>query len=111
MKVASTTNTPSRISQHQNNCGEAQAACSDRPASTMPRKPLPASPMKILAGGKFQNRKPSVAAASNSGSAINCGAPAKAESSTMPRQAVTASTLAIPSMPSMKLYRLSIHTL
>jgi hypothetical protein len=43
--------------------------------STMPRKPLPASPMKIRAGGKFQNRNPATAAASISGNKARSGLP------------------------------------
>ncbi|SUC97267.1 Uncharacterised protein [Pseudomonas aeruginosa] len=58
-------NTPSRMSQPQKSCGETHAACRERPPMITPKKPLPASPMKIRAGGKFQKRNPVTAAASS----------------------------------------------
>ncbi|MNP19747.1 hypothetical protein D3C76_1122900 [compost metagenome] len=102
--------TPSRISQHQNMGGDTHAACSDSPPSTIPINPLPASPMNIFAGGKFQYRKPATAAANNKGSTAVPPSPASQYSQAAPRHAVMASTLAMPSMPSMKLYKLSNHT-
>ncbi|MNE99291.1 hypothetical protein D3C80_1979430 [compost metagenome] len=62
--------TPNKISQHQNSWEDSHAACRDSPPRTIPRKPLPASPMKIFAGGKFQNKKPATAAANRSGRAV-----------------------------------------
>ena len=76
----------------------------------MPRKPLPASPMNILAGGKFHTRNPSTAPASDRGTSASALAPCNQYNNAPPPQTQIASTLAMPSMPSMKLYRLSIHT-
>ncbi|MNF95925.1 hypothetical protein D3C84_786960 [compost metagenome] len=108
-------NTPSKINQLHNNCGATQAACRESTPRVMPRKPLPASPMKIRAGGKFQNRNPATAAASNIGvtQAVGWAKPAKpnnAYNNAPPRHTQMASTLAMPSMPSIKLYRFSSHT-
>jgi hypothetical protein len=55
--------TPSMMSQLQKRAGDVEALNRSRAASMRPKKPLPASPMKILAGGKFQKRKPQTAAA------------------------------------------------
>ncbi|MNP83391.1 hypothetical protein D3C76_1823210 [compost metagenome] len=59
--------------------------------------------MKIFAGGKFQTRKPATAMANNNGAQINCAASLTQYNRQAPRQTQIASTLAIPSIPSMKL--------
>ncbi|MCY1179041.1 hypothetical protein D9M73_194200 [compost metagenome] len=64
-------NTASRINQLQNSCGAIQAAWRDSPPRITPRNPLPASPMNIRAGGKFQTRKPAVTNASANGSQLS----------------------------------------
>ncbi|MNN83255.1 hypothetical protein D3C81_2002770 [compost metagenome] len=108
--MASTTNTPSRINQLQSNCGAAHAAYTDNPPSISPRKPLPASPRKIRAGGKFQTRNPAAAAPRARGSQARSPCPTSTKQIAPARQTVTASRPAIPSMPSMKLYRFSSQT-
>ncbi|MCY1434872.1 hypothetical protein D9M71_509480 [compost metagenome] len=59
--------------------------------------------MKIFAGGKFQNRKPATAMANNNGAQIKSAALLTQYNKQAPRQTQIASTLAIPSIPSMKL--------
>ncbi|MCY1379577.1 hypothetical protein D9M69_673100 [compost metagenome] len=64
--------------------------------------------MKIRAGGKFQNRKPATAAAKSRGTTNSVGwvepaIPNKAYNKAPPKQTQMASTLAIPSIPSIKL--------
>ncbi|MNG40175.1 hypothetical protein D3C84_1286460 [compost metagenome] len=64
--------------------------------------------MKIRAGGKFQYRKPATATASNIGMTQAAGGtepakPSSAYNKAPPRHTQMASTLAMPSMPSMKL--------
>ncbi|MNE92430.1 hypothetical protein D3C80_1901530 [compost metagenome] len=68
-------NTPSRINQLHSNCGATQAACSESTPSAIPRKPLPASPMKMRAGGKFQNKKPATATANDKGASAAIPSP------------------------------------
>ena len=70
-------NTPIRICQLHSISGTSQAACRDSPPIIKPRKPLPASPMKIRAGGKFHTRKPATEAHSSSGSAISPVSPSR----------------------------------
>src|SRR5262245_5986039 len=96
--------TPSRITQLQKNPGTFHAASMDKAPSVSPRNPLPASPMKILAGGKFQTRNPSTQESRRTGAAdpVSSGA-ASQYSSAAPKDTVVASTPAMPSMPSMKL--------
>ncbi len=110
--VASTMNTPSRISQAKRSLGADHPACNAKAAIMKPRNPLPASPMKIFAGGQFQRRNPAVDAASRSGAIQSGVAGAKRTASTLPpAHTVIASTLAMPSMPSMKLVRFRSQTI
>ncbi|MNV51644.1 hypothetical protein D3C71_1437000 [compost metagenome] len=70
-------NTPSKISQAGNSLASCQDACNASAPRTMPRNPLPASPMKIRAGGKFHNKNPSTVAARTNGAAMACVAPTR----------------------------------
>src|SRR5690554_167815 len=87
------------------------AACKDKSASTTPKKPLPASPIKIRAGGKFQYKNPATAAAKTKGNKAILGSPSSRYNKPPAMQVQMASTLAKPSMPSIKLYKSSIHTM
>jgi hypothetical protein len=73
--AVSTVKMESRTRQAQNICGAAAAQCTIARPNTRPRKPLPTSPMKMRARGKFQMRKPSVAAARSSGADAAPGCP------------------------------------
>src|ERR1039458_104056 len=108
--VASAKNAPSRISQGQTS---EEFVFEEKSASVprlKPRYPLPTSPIKTLAGGQFQARKPRLAAHS-----INESCAPLSDSSRSKRNAPspltqTASMPANPSMPSMKLKRLVSQT-
>jgi hypothetical protein len=59
--------------------------------------------MKMRAGGRFQARKPALAAASNAGTRAALDPVAISHNTAPARETVTASMPAIASMPSMKL--------
>src|ERR1700694_4905244 len=75
-----------------------------------PRKQLPASPMKILAGGKFRTRNPAAAAVSNMGGIQSTRPLFKYDKHAPAKQTVMVSTEAMPSMPSIKLNKFRDHT-
>ncbi len=91
---------------------KSRRACRDMAASEKPRNPLPTSPMKTLAGGRFHIRNPAAAAANASGTIdpLLVGA-AMAYSKAPPPETVTASLAARPSIPSMKFVRLMSQTI
>src|SRR4030095_15615781 len=90
-----------------------QSFCSQPETPNAPaRKPKgidPASPMKILAGGKLNKRKAAEAAAIDHASRANSLLPASQAASPYVPKPMTAMPPASPSEPSMKLYRFVIQ--
>src|SRR5258707_776829 len=101
---------PQRMNQPQNKCGAVRLLHSASRASTRPKKPLPASPMKIRAGGKFQHKKPPTQAAKRTATAQSPAGWTSHQITAPPAATQMASTLAMPSIPSMKLKRLIDQT-
>ena len=98
------------MNQLQNRCASVWLLHSASVAIMQPRKPLPASPMKMRAGGKFQTKKPATQAANATASSQSPVGSVSHQTSAPPRTTTIASRLAMPSMPSMKLKRLIDQT-
>src|SRR5262245_10069610 len=95
---------------HQGQSPSRQPA-SDKAAARNPIGTEPASPMKSRAGGKLKSRNAAPAAATIAHSAASAASPPTQAPAPRHENPITVIPPASPSEPSMKLYRLVVHSM